>query len=60
VKALIRLLNVEGEPLRITVLPQPPSKDHPYQSWEIGEATLASLLEDLAYAAAQRMRPPRK
>lgn len=55
-KAIVRLLNVEGEALRITIAPQPPSLDNPYQVWEIGEGTLANLLEDLAYAAAKKVR----
>ncbi len=55
-RALIRLIDVPGEPLRITVLPQPVVEEHPYRVWEISEATLANLLEDLAYAAAKRVR----
>jgi hypothetical protein len=59
-KALIRLINVPMEPLRITVLPQPVTKEHPYQVWEISDETAANLLEDLAYFAAARIRSPLK
>lgn len=52
--AIIRLIDVEGEPLRITILEQP-VREGGYHSLQISDRNLASMLSDMADAAARRL-----
>lgn len=52
--AIIRVIDVDGEPLRITILEQP-VREGGYYNVQISDRNLASMLSDMADAAARRL-----